>query len=35
MPHHKILSKGLFSEFYADTYIILSEDDSSSEYSTD
>ena len=41
MPHHKILSKGLFSEFYADTfsdhlddiYNSVLEDDSSSEYS--
>ena len=43
MPQHKILSKGLFSEFYADTfsdhlddiYKSVLEDDSSSEYSTD
>ena len=41
MPHHKILSKGLYSEFYADTfsdhlddiYNSVLEDDSSSEYS--
>ena len=43
MTHHEILSKELFSEFYASTfsdnpsdmYTSVSEDDSSSEYSVD